>query len=678
MLSVLNISPLTATQGLDKCTVLFSQKDYNNCLALAQEMSGIHPENIDFKYVAGLCYKELEQHSEAEILLLESLAQAPNSLNVLFNLGLLYSSTKNIPQAIFYYEKAFSIDQNHVGLLNNLANIYNEIGRNSDALQLFNRILELGYNKSFIYNNIALIYKRLGRMDEALAYIKKAIDLKSNDYREYHTAALILMAMADNKQAILCLEKALEINPNNIQLNYEYADLLNKVCDWDKCEAIQSKIKQLISVSSEIFVISPMSDIQHNIDPAHNLAVARKFTDNAANQIFAITPQFQFGPERKTAKAKIRIGYLSSDIKDHPVAHLMRGVFQNHNKNEFEVYLYSSSGSDKSGYKDAIKSCCDKFIDIGSTANTELARLLYNDNIDILIDLNGHTGQSRLEALCLKPAPVQVNYIGYIGSMGADFIDYIITDKTVTPEDQQQFYTEKFAYLPDCYQANDNTLKISSEHITRQAEGLPENKFVFCSFNQTTKIEPVMFTAWMNILKRVPDSVLWLYKGSIYKNHSLASYNLQKEAQKHGVDPVRLIFAEAIYIDKHLKRKSLANLALDTRIYNGGTVTSQTLWAGLPVLTLQGGHFASRMASSILAAAGLPELVTTNLKDYEDLAVELATNPEKLTAIRNKLSNNLASCNLFNTAKFTANIEQLYKLMWQNYCNGNLPKIIEV
>ncbi|MCE3232836.1 MAG: UDP-N-acetylglucosamine--peptide N-acetylglucosaminyltransferase kDa subunit-like [Rickettsiaceae bacterium] len=324
----LNLSPLTIEDGIKKCSALFAASSFAECLSLAEEMSGIYPDHVDFKYTMALCYKEFKKYDESEVLLLECLNKVPDSINVLFNLGLLYSSLKDITKALFYYEKALAVNPNHIGLLNNLANIYNDIGRNNDALNLFGRILELGYTESFIHNNIALIYKKIGKLNEALAHINEAIKSNNNDYRIYHTAALILMAMANNNQAINCLEKALQLNPDNIQINYEYSDLLNKVCQWDKYSAVQSKLKELLKTNNQEFIMAPMADIQHNIDPAHNLEIANKFTDSIVKPILATHQPFKFDITRKAAKAKIRIGYLSSDIKDHPVAHLTRGVFQ--------------------------------------------------------------------------------------------------------------------------------------------------------------------------------------------------------------------------------------------------------------------------------------------------------------------------------------------------------------
>jgi protein O-GlcNAc transferase len=676
------MTKVSATISVDdaftQCQKLLGEQRFSECLNLANSILQEAPEHTNAKYTSAICYKELGNYAVAESLFLECLALYPNSIDCNFHLAYLYNIAGNTIKSSVYYEKVLAIDPGHLSAMNNLANLYNDAGKNDIALNLFNRMISLGCNQAFVYNNISLIYRKAGMLTEAANYICKAIELDPNSYIQYKNAAILFMAQANNKQYVWCLERALELKPDDIELNFEYCDALQKICDWEKHGIIQNKLAELRKIHGDTYIIPPMRDIQQRIDPAGNLAIAKRYTENMVRHAISIYPRYQFDESRRKPKEKLRIAYISSDIKDHPVAHLMRGVFKNHNKNEFEVYLYSSSGEDLSGYKDEIKTYCDKFIDISTTANHEISKIIYNDNIDILIDLNGHTGQSKLDVLALKPAPIQVNYLGYIGSMGADFIDYIITDEIVTPPDQQEFYTEKFAYLPDCYQANDSNLKISDENITRQMEGLPENAFVFCSFNQAIKIEPVMFDVWMNILKRVPDSVLWLFKGSIFFSDNMAAENLRKQAAMRCVDPKRLILSEGVFIDKHLKRKSLANLALDTRIYNGGTVTSQTLWAGTPVLTLQGGHFASRMASSILNAVGLPELITTTLEDYENLAVELAMNPEKLTAIKNKLSSNLTTYPLFKIERFVGNLEKAYKLMWENYAAGNEVKMLRV
>lgn len=655
------------------CVDLYNANKFAECLEYSIKSIKHFQGNVDFIHIAALSQIGLGNLDDAEKNLLTCVGHINNNPELFCNLANLYNTKLELEKATLYYQKTLALDPNNIVALNNLGNIYNDTGQNTLAIECFTRAINNGGASHYLYNNIALVYKKLGLFDQALQAIQQAINLSPEDYRPYHNAALILSGMGNKFQAIKCYELAYKYAPNNPQIISEYRDLCTNVCDWDKYKELEQRSKILEAQGYKAELTPPMSDIQKNIDPKHNLEAAIEYTTSQAKHILQTKVPFSHKGKKSPGK-KIRIGYLSSDIKDHPVAHLMRGVFQNHNKDEFEIYLYSSSEDnklDKSGYRDAIFSKCDQVIDIRNTSNIDVAQRIYDDKIDVVIDLNGHTGAPRIEALALKPAPVQISYIGFIGSMGADFIDYIITDKVVTPPDQQKNYLEKFLYMPNCYQANDDALAISDKEFTRAEFGLPETGFVFCSFNQTYKIEPVLFAAWMNILKRVPNSVLWLYKGSIFIHDNLAIENLHRNAEKFGIDPKRLIFADGIPIADHLKRVSLADLALDTRVYNGGTVTSHTLWAGVPVVTLQGGHFASRMASSILTGIGMEELITQSPEEYEELVVKIATTKDMANELKKKLAKNKATYPLFNTKQFTKDIEQLYKNAFENYLKNN-------
>ncbi len=663
------VQPDLATE-FQACVATFQAGNFEQCLQQCLSLQKHYPDNIDITYVTALCYASLGLNDAAETAYEKCAAIVKTSDELYCNMGLFYEKNGDIEKAITYYNNALAVNANSIAAINNLGNIYNTIGKNDLALECFNKLVSIGHNSYYIYNNIALVYKKLGMLNEALAAMNQCLSANPQNYQPYHNAALIYTAMGNKQYAIACYEIAYQFAPTNTQVISEYRDLCVNVCDWQKHDELEKCFQALMNNGGDGEVVSPMSNIQKNINLKENLECAIAYTNQTVKNILKTNKPFNHQIQRQKAARKIRLAYVSSDIKDHPVAHLMRGVFRCHNKAQFEVFLYSSSDAnpnDKSGYRDAIKGYCDHFIDIRNTSNLDLAYKIYADEIDILVDLNGHTGISRLEMLALKPAPIQISYIGFIGSMGASFIDYIICDEIVTPPQHQQYYTEKFLYMPHCYQANDDALAISAQAITKPEAGLPEEGFIFCSFNQTYKIEAVLFKTWMNILKRVPKSVLWLYKGSIFVADNLARENLLKNAAAHGVDPARLIFADGIPIDQHLKRASLADLALDTRIYNGGTVTSHTLWAGVPVLTLQGGHFASRMASSIVNAAGIPELITQTPEEYEELAVKIATKKGEATRLKNKLAKNLPTCALFNTSQFTKDIEQLYKNAWNDY-----------
>ena len=329
---------------------------------------------------------------------------------------------------------------------------------------------------------------------------------------------------------------------------------------------------------------------------------------------------------------------------------------------------------DGSSYRARIERDCDRFIDLRHLNHDEAAKRIYEDQVDILVDLKGYTGGGRLEICALRPAPIQARYLGLAGTTGADFFDYIITDRIVTPEDHARYYSENFVYLPHCYQVNDHNQVVSDRDWKKGDFGLQEGSFVFCSFNKGYKIEPVMFNSWMNIFRQVPEGVLWLQR-----LNETAEKNLRFEAEERGIKSERLIFSERLPTkDEYLARLRLADLALDTRIYNGHTTTSDALWAAVPVITLKGSHFASRVSASILTAIGMSELIAHSLEEYEALAVRLARNPGQLQTIRQKIVKNRLTEPLFDTPRFVRNLEKAYKEMSDIFENEERPRQIEV
>lgn len=658
---------------INKCLELFSNNRIHETLELAVSLEKLVPDDIDLNYILGICYSGLGDFDKA-LTYLEKCVQVVTTSDELYtNLALIYDKKQDVNKAVEFYQKALALNPNSIAAINNLGNIYNNIGDNLLALEYFNKLVAVGHDTYYVYNNIALVYKKLGKLDLALDAIQKSLASNPSVHQPYHNAALIFTSMGHKKNAVICYEMSLKFAPEEKQVIAEYRDLCVNVCAWDKYDELDSLYQQLTKDGVQNEIISPMSNIQKSINLQENLDCAVNYTKRQVQNILAKHRPFKHDLEKRRVLSnnrRLRLGYLSSDIKDHPVSHLMRGVFRCHDRAEFEVFLYSSSEihpNDKSGYRQSIISYVEHFVDVRDFSNLDVANRIYNDEIDILIDLNGHTGVSRIDAVALKPAPIQISYLGYIGSMGADFIDYIISDQVVTAANEQIYYTEKFLYMPNCYQANDDMLEISKDKVERSENLLPENEFVFCSFNQTYKIDREMFGTWMNILKRVPNSVLWLYKGSIFIDDDSAVKNLQAQAGKAGINPNRLIFAEGVPIAQHLKRVALADLALDTRIYNGGTITSHTLWAGVPVLTLKGGHFASRMAASILTNVGMEELITHNLEEYENLAVSIATDAAKKQHLKKKLRDNIKTKPLFNTKQFTKDYETLLKNTWNTH-----------
>ncbi len=485
--------------------------------------------------------------------------------------------------------------------------------------------------------------------------------------------------MTDQKrfdEAVACYRKALEINPHYISAYGNFVPCLKQICAWKELEYLESRLDELTTETlnnKERAAETPFVNLMRCEDISRNFEVARSWSQKKREKI-RIEKSENRSRIAESRREKIRIGYLSNDFRDHPVAHLITGLFKQHKRQQFEIFCYSYGKDDKSEYRKEIQTNCDKFADIQYLSDADAAKQIINDQINILIDLTGYTTDNRMEICVYRPAPVQVNYLGFPGTTGSDFFDYIITDRIVTPEEHSLFYSEKFVFMPHCYMVNDNTQEISDKKLLKKDFDLPDDCFVFCSFNQNYKIEPVMFDVWMQILRNVPKSILWLSSGN-----ETAEKNLKHEASARNISNERLIFAKRIQSKaEHFARLKLADIVLDTRIYNGHTTTCDALWAGVPVITLQGKHFASRVSSSILTAAGIPELITYSLDEYKDLAVKFGNNSEKLQAIRQNLEKNRLICPLFDTRRFTKNLENAYKAIWNIFLSGKTPQQINV
>ena len=376
--------------------------------------------------------------------------------------------------------------------------------------------------------------------------------------------------------------------------------------------------------------------------------------------------------KNKTNK-KIRIGYYSADFREHAMSYLLVNLFEQHDKSKFELIAFSFGSEKNDEIKNRISNSFDKFVDVNSKSDKEIYKLSKDFKIDIAVDLMGFTQNSRFNIFIQRCAPIQVNYLGYPGTSGANCIDYLIADKILIPKENQKYFSEKIVYMPDSYQVNDSKRKISDKVFTKKELNLPEDGFVFCCFNQSYKITPYVYDIWMKLLKRVDGSVLWLIKDS-----DIGSHNLKKEAQKRGVEPDRIIFAEKMSNSEHLARHRLADLFIDTFPYTAHTTCSDALWSGLPVITKMGESFVSRVSASLLTAIGLPELITKTEKDYEELTFKIARDKSLLNEIKKKLNKNRAIKPLFNTKLFTKNIESAFQIMHERYHSDIPIKNIEI
>jgi protein O-GlcNAc transferase len=622
----------------------------------------------------GNIYLDLGQIKEAIRNYKKAIIIKPNYTNALCNLGAAYGRLGELKKALVLYQKVIEIDPNHQTVYIFLGNILLAQGSFEEAETCYRMAIEKDATSAQAYNNLGTALARQQLYLEASKAYKEALRLDKSFRVALSNLGTAYVAADKTKQAIKYYSLAYLLEPNNSSSVANLYHQLRAICDWDRLKPVEKQLDKLTKkeLSQNIKTgEEPFINVIRCTNKAINLKLATLWSKFVVNSI-THRKKFTFikpSPNRK----RIRIAYFSAHFHDHPTGHLISRLFASHDRELFEVYVYSCGLDDKSKYYKKIKESCDKFMDLTFTNFSDSAMIINQQQIDILIELDGYTDNNRMQIMALRPAPIQATYLGFPGTTGAEFIDYLITDDVVTPKGHKEFYSERLVSLPPSYQVNDSTQTVMKGRYKRSDFKLPAGNFIFCCFNGNYKIEPGVFGLWMKILARVPKSVLWLLK-----TNQMAEDNLKKEAIKAGINPKRLIFAHRLPREKHLGRLTLADLALDTLICNGHTTTSDCLWAGVPVLTLLGKHFASRVAGSILTSAGLKGLITKNKEAYEELAVELARNPQKLSTFKRTLWQNHKISPLFNTEIFTQNLETAYETMWDIYKKGLKPKEITI
>jgi predicted O-linked N-acetylglucosamine transferase (SPINDLY family) len=563
-------------------------------------------------------------------------------------------------------ERVLAIDPRSSEAILNLGHI-EYLNHNYDrSLQLYDELIKITPDSAEAYNNRGIVLKDLGRLEEALASYDKALSLKPDYAEAYKTRGAVLRDLKRLDEALASYEKALSLNPELEFLFGVYLHTKMQLCDWGY---FNNNLTQLIAdVEQSRLAVSPFILLGLIDQPALQNNAAKTYSTTQYPKRDALGPFV-----KRPLNEKVRIGYYSADFQTHATAYLIAELFEVHDHDRYELYGFSFGPSSNDEMRRRIVSAFDRFIEVNSMSDRQIAQLSRDMGVDIAVDLKGYTQHGRTGIFAEGAAPIQVNYLGYPGTMGAEYMDYIIADKTLIPEQYQSEYTEKIVYLPGSYQVNDSKRRISGRQFSRQELGLPESGFVFCCFNNNYKIQPQTFDGWIRILKAVEGSALWLFE-----NSPAVAVNLRREAEARGLDGSRLIFAKQMPLEEHLARQRLADLFLDTLPYNAHTTTSDALWAGLPVLTCAGKSFASRVAASLLNALDLPELITHSQEEYEDRAVELATNPSGLQAIKNKLERNRLVTSLFDSKRFARHIEAAYEIMYARYQSGLPPEPIEV
>ena len=639
----------------------------------------------------GNILKELTHYEEALECYKKAIYLDSKHFEAHNNLGNLYYELGDYQQAILSYEAALLVNPNYAEAYNNKGNSLQKIGHHINALEMYEKAITIKRDYIDAWLNRSFTLNDLKRYQEALEGCDIAISINPNNPKAWTDKGIMLSDRTDYRGAIECFDKALSIQrdffeawadrgsalkelkrtgdalasylnayrikPNLPFLLGDIVSLKQQMCQWDGLEddikKIDTNLNQKNKITNPFNYLSISSSSLRELEAA-KIWVAAKFSKKT------VLPKIN-----KKLHKKIRIGYFSGDFRNHPVSFLTAELYELHDRTQFEIYAFSLKDVDGTDeMRNRLKQSFDHFIEVQDKTDIQVVELARDFEIDIAIDLGGHTKFSPIGVMSYRAAPIQVSYIGYLGTSGAEYMDYILADKILIPEGEQKFYSEKVAYLPS-YQVNDSRRSIPEPIFTRGELGLPEHGFVFCCFNNNYKILPSTFDSWMRILKACDGSVLYLYAENPW-----VEKNLKKEAEVRGVAAERIIFGQRLASAEYLARYLACDLFLDTAPYNAGTTASDALWAGLPVLTFKGETFAGRMASSLLNSIGLNELITSTPEEYEELAIELANNPERLAAIKRKLADNRNTAPLFDTDSFTKNLEFAYIQMYRRYIEG--------
>ena len=647
------LSPLDHEAWFQLGRLHYSIKEYQLARGAFAESVLLQPTNFRYFNALGNAELNLERLNVAYKFYEIAHGLNPRDLSILNNLGNVSRLTKNLTVSEKYLSTAAQLDPNLKHSWNNLGLLYKDSGDLVKALETLQRAIALDERYSEALNNIGTVLRLMGRWPEAETYFRKALESTPDDL----AATRNLCNLLNNQSRFAESGVLLNNLPAGFLTNPEVALNLCKTkiytCDWQNLSSHLQTVRSGIiqgKLPNEPFQMLSIWD-----DPLLHLSVA----ENYAKKNFPAhnnRGMFQNRPVTKEQKKRIRVAYFSSDFQFHPVAQLLIGLIEHHNKSKFEVLAFSNGPERDDAYRSRLINAFDEFITIKSLSDAEVHAKVREKEVDIAIDLSGYTIGGRTRVFSMRCAPVQINFLGYPGTLGADYYDFIIADPVIIPPESEKFYKEKVLRLKHSYQPNDRS-RPSSHPPSKASLGLPAKGFIYCCFNNNYKITQEVFSAWARILSKVEGSVLWLLQ-----DNELATKNLKTQAGDLGVDPSRLVFAARAEFEEYLSRQVHADLFLDTFPYNAHTTASDALWMGVPVLTYQGKSFASRVASSLLKTSGLDELITTSLADYEALAIALGTNTNLLQPLRKKLTQERSQSKLFDIDSYTESFENCLQL----------------
>lgn len=660
----------------------------------------VDPLQVNALYNHGIVLEELARFDDAVDSYDRALALAADSPEIFNNRGNALAKLKRFAEAVASYDRAIALKADFPDAHFNRGNALAELKRFGDALESYERAIAIAPGRPEAHLARANMLAELKRYDRAVEAYDRAIALDPGNPTILNNRGNALMQLARRYDALDSYERALALRPDYPEALFNRADALSelgryedalksyagavslnpglaqafpyvqgsmactrlRLCDWAACEETIDRIAERCIAGDKVLV--PFGSYMLRDSALLQYHCGRNFVEdqNPASR----HPVWQ---GERYAHDRIRLAYVSFDFREHMVAYQLAGIAEHHDRSRFETTALSLYPKAAGAIQERLRNAFERFVDVGDRGDIDVARLVRELEIDVLVDLMGHTRGARMGIFAQRPAPVQVSF-NCPGTTGADYLDYLVADRIVVPPEHHPYFTEKAVYLPDTCQPNDSKRPAAGRAPSRGEAGLPERGFVFCSFNTSYKFRPAVFDVWMRLLLKIEDSVLWLSSGN-----ATVIGNLQSEARARGVDPARLIFARRIdRMEDHLARQGLADLFLDTLPYNAQTTAADALWSGLPVLTCLGGALSGRVAASLLAAAGLPELITRSLEEYEALAISLAQDPGRLRQIKDKLAANRLACPLFDTARFTRHLEAAFEQMCRMHRQGEAPR----
>jgi predicted O-linked N-acetylglucosamine transferase (SPINDLY family) len=655
----LKLDPHNAALHCNRGLALHELKDLESALASYERAIELKTDYAIAYYNRGNSLKDLGRAQAALASYARAIAINPGISQAYYNRGVLRESLQDWQAALEDYSQAIALKPDYIEAYYNRGVVLQALAQWAAAVESYDKAIVLEPRHAAAYCNRGVALSRLNHSQAALESFDRAIAIRPDFARAFFNRGNTLHDLKQYAASVASFDQARALGSDAVGLDGSRRHAKMQMCSWSDYETetreLIGKIRRHEPASPpfHVLVTSASADLQRLA------AEAWVRSEHPLNSMPALAKYPQRG--------KIRVGYFSADFHEHATLHLMAQLFEEHDRSSFDITAFSFGPDTQDAMRSRMKHACPDFYDVRLQSDADIAMLARSLQIDVAVDLKGLTQFSRPGIFACRAAPIQVSYLGYPGTLGAPYMDYLVADRTLIPQGYEHHYCERIIFMPHSYQVNDARRAIAEVVYSRRELGLPESGFVFCCFNNNFKITPDMFDVWMRILRRVEGSVLWLYA-----DNGSAAENLRQEAARRGVQAARLIFASFMPSPAHLARHRAADLFLDTLPYNAHTTASDALWAGLPVLTCAGEAFASRVAASLLTALRMPELITSSLEDYEAMAVALANDPERLAAVKDKLARHRLSTPLFDAPLFARHLEAGYREAYARH-HANLP-----